>query len=509
MRTETAVQLSGVGLNFLVAAFGILYIFPILPDITHDFFPDLTESELGFRQGYLAGIYFLGNFCGSLFWGKVSDKIGRKRALMLTTFLFSIVIAVFGLSTSYAMALLTRFLWGILNGTDPIVKTYIAEICEDKRDLAKGISLIGLSDGIGRLIGPTISAWLSKPASKFSFLNNSLLRRFPYLLPSLVCTSLGCVSIATSYFVLKEPVRRNLRREGEHSLLVEREEEEERGSLNQTVQKQTQQRSAYSNIMKSIKVMAHLLTKRIILSAIFNYNYYAFVIIQFDELIPLMLITPPKYGGFCMNENSLGFVTFCTSLLQIPWSLLIVPTVISYFGIRKCIRFGLIITAILVFCLPLWTRNNIVEESFSNYHKNDSSLNGSIVNASESTAIQSCGRERLGITDIAPVIWLIFFSIQIPISLLRVFLFASYTIGVANCSKREHRATINGISQSGASIVRLIGPIVAANVYAWSISIGLKWPIDATLVWSLASIQLIILSFTSLLYPPQIEHPHD
>ena len=92
MRTETAVQLSVVAFNFLVAKLGLLYIFPILPDITHTFFPELTESELGFRQGYLAGIYFLGIFCGSLFWGKISDRIGRKRAMMLTTFLYSIAI---------------------------------------------------------------------------------------------------------------------------------------------------------------------------------------------------------------------------------------------------------------------------------------------------------------------------------------------------------------------------------------------------------------------------------
>ena len=499
MRAETAIQLSGVSLAFLVAQFGILYIFPILPDITHDFFPELKESELGFRQGYLAGIYFLGNFCGSLFWGKVSDRIGRKRALMCTTCLFSILITVFGLSTSYAMALITRFLWGILNGTDPIVKTYIAEICEDKKDLARGISFIGLTDGVGRLIGPTISAWLSKPATKFSFLNNSLLRRFPYLLPSLVCTSLGCVSVATSYLVLKETVGRNLGREGEG----------EYEKLNQTVPKETQRSSAYSSIRKFIKVTSHLFTRRIILAAIFNYNYYAFVIIQFDELIPLMLVTPPKYGGFCMNENSLGFVTFCTSLLQIPWSLLIVPMVITRFGIRRCFRFGLIVTAILVFCLPLWTRNSFVEQSFSNYNWNYTSHNSSLLNASDSSAIESCGRESLGIADIAPAIWLILFSIQIPISLLRILLFAGYTIGVANCSIREHRATVNGVAQSGASIMRLIGPIVGANVYAWSISIELKWPIDATLIWSLASIQLILLSLTSFLYPPQIEHPQD
>ena len=230
--------------------------------------------------------------------------------------------------------------------------------------------------------------------------------------------------------------------------------------------------------------------------------------IQFDELIPLMLVTPPKNGGFCMNENSLGFVTFCTSILQMPISLLVIPLIISFYGIRKSIKFGLLLIAILVFCLPFWTRNNFVEDAFSIYSSPPLALNGSMLDANKSV-IESCGRAGLGITDISPGIWLIFFSVQIPISLLRIFLLTGYTIGVSNCARREHRATVNGISQSGAALVRLIGAIVGANLYAWSISTGLRWPIDATLVWSLASLQLILLSVTSLIYPPEIEQPQD
>ena len=313
------------------------------------------------------------------------------------------------------MALLTRFIWGILNGTDPIVKTYIAEICEDKKDLARGISLLALSDGIGRMVGPTVSAWLSRPASKYSFLNVPLLRRFPYFLPSLVCASSGLVSVATAYLVLKETVAIDLRaRAGKYSLM------ESKLDMNSG-------RGEYGESTKSIKSAPCLFTRRVVLSAILNYNYFAFIMIQFDELIPLMLVTPPKNGGFCMNENSLGFVTFCTSILQMPISLLVIPLIISFYGIRKSIKFGLLLIAILVFCLPFWTINNFVEDAFSIYSSPSLALNGSMLDANKS-AIESCGRAGLGITDISPGIWLIFFSVQIPISLLRIFLFTGYTI---------------------------------------------------------------------------------
>ena len=66
MRRDITIQLAAVTSVFFVSQLGMLYVFPILPDITQDFFPELSESELGFRQGYLAGVYFLGTFCGGV-----------------------------------------------------------------------------------------------------------------------------------------------------------------------------------------------------------------------------------------------------------------------------------------------------------------------------------------------------------------------------------------------------------------------------------------------------------
>ena len=94
---------------------------------------------------------------------KIADKFGRKRAMILSTFLYSSTVVMFGMSVSYSMPLMLRFLWGMFNGLDTIIKTFIAEICENRKDLSRGLAIMGLANGVGRMLGPAISAWLSKP----------------------------------------------------------------------------------------------------------------------------------------------------------------------------------------------------------------------------------------------------------------------------------------------------------------------------------------------------------
>ena len=260
---------------------------------------------------------------------------------------------------------------------------------------------------------------------------------------------------------------------------------------------------------------------------------YCFIVIQLDELISLMLVTSPRNGGFCMTESGLGFITLCVSVLQIPWAVIISPFIISRLGVRRSLRLFIVLFAILVFLLPLWSRNQIVENAFtniimsisnSNIHRNTSTirLNGThsfqVLNTSKldsfsynssGFSLVRCYGAKLGITDIPVKIWFIFFAIYIPSALCRLMVFATANMAVANSAKREDRATVNGVNQSGAAMMRLIGPIFSANIYAWSISIGYKWPIDATFIWSLGCLQLLVLFAISFLYPPQIEHSRD
>ncbi len=95
----------------------------ILPSLKKDW--NLSEAE----QGYLGSSLFFGALVGSVLIGFLADKIGRKKALLISSGLeFA-----FGIGSSfvksYHVFLILRFFLGMMIGcTIPIAPTYITEI---------------------------------------------------------------------------------------------------------------------------------------------------------------------------------------------------------------------------------------------------------------------------------------------------------------------------------------------------------------------------------------------
>ena len=92
----------------------------------------LPLFHTGQKAGYLGSAYFVGSFTGSLVWGWISDKIGRRPVLLMGMLGTLATELLFGFSQNFAWAIAARFLWGLLNGNLGVAKTYISEVsCYD------------------------------------------------------------------------------------------------------------------------------------------------------------------------------------------------------------------------------------------------------------------------------------------------------------------------------------------------------------------------------------------
>jgi putative MFS transporter len=97
--------------------------------------------------GFITSAAFIGMFVGATSGGWFSDKVGRKKALLLTTFWYSIFSLLNAFVWNEAGLLVTRFLTGVgLSAMTVIAITYISEIFPaKKRGTYQGwIMVIGL-----------------------------------------------------------------------------------------------------------------------------------------------------------------------------------------------------------------------------------------------------------------------------------------------------------------------------------------------------------------------------
>jgi MFS family permease len=111
-----------------------------------------------FLEGFGVSIAMLSTFIGTFNAGILSDKIGRKRSLLLAAFLFSFCTLGSGLATSFTFFLISRFIGGLGIGISlVVVPMFIAEFSpSDKRGFL--VSFYQLNIGIGFLLAYVLNS---------------------------------------------------------------------------------------------------------------------------------------------------------------------------------------------------------------------------------------------------------------------------------------------------------------------------------------------------------------
>jgi MFS family permease len=146
---------------------GLSVLFPILAPLGRE----LGLSEL--QVGSLSASYALMQVLVSPSWGRLSERIGRKRVLLSgvlgfgVSFLAFALIADFGrrahwpVPVLFAALLLARLIGGAFSSaTLPTAQAYMADMT-GKRDRTAGMALIGAAFGLGVIFGPLIGAAFS------------------------------------------------------------------------------------------------------------------------------------------------------------------------------------------------------------------------------------------------------------------------------------------------------------------------------------------------------------
>lgn len=151
--------------------------------------------------------FALGQALTGVFWGRFSDKYGRKPALLLGLLGTALSTVIFGLSRNIYLALFGRLLAGMLNGNVGVMRTMIAEIIGDKKEhQTRAFTILPITFNIGTVIGPMAGGLLADPAKSYPswFGNSDFLKRYPYILPNLFPIPLLLVALLATWIFVEE-----------------------------------------------------------------------------------------------------------------------------------------------------------------------------------------------------------------------------------------------------------------------------------------------------------------
>ena len=144
------------GANFAVAL-GYGAILPLLPTMLAGFASAGTPAAVAWHTGGLLATYMLGLFATAPVWGALSDRIGRRRLLLLGLPGYAVALAAFAAADSLASAYGWRVLAGVAGGAVlPVVNASIGAIA-DRRARARLFAGASMATLLGLLAGPALS----------------------------------------------------------------------------------------------------------------------------------------------------------------------------------------------------------------------------------------------------------------------------------------------------------------------------------------------------------------
>lgn len=177
----------------LIDLIGFGIIIPILPFMA----PPLGATN--FDIALIIAIYSIFGGMVGPFWGRLSDRIGRKPVLLICLAGAAASYILLAFSHTLAMLYVSRALAGLMAGNFGVASAMVADMTKPE-ERAKYMGVIGAAFGMGMVFGPFLGGILASDDGNF-------------MRPALVACGLSCAAIIAGLLFLKETLPREQRAE--------------------------------------------------------------------------------------------------------------------------------------------------------------------------------------------------------------------------------------------------------------------------------------------------------
>lgn len=139
-----------IGIGF-VDMLGFAMIFPLLP------FYALRLDADEWVIGWMIASFSISQLAAAPLWGRLSDRFGRRPALIGGLAASAVAFVVFGYAVSIGMLFISRVIQGAGGGTTGVAQAYIGDAVPPK-ERAKALGWLSAATSAGVMIGPAIGS---------------------------------------------------------------------------------------------------------------------------------------------------------------------------------------------------------------------------------------------------------------------------------------------------------------------------------------------------------------
>ncbi|KAF3041596.1 hypothetical protein E8E12_009393 [Didymella heteroderae] len=249
----------------------------------------IQKEDVGFYAGLIESLFSFTQMCVMIFWGKASDRYGRKPVLVLSLLGIAVATTLFGMSQSIAQMIVARCFAGVFAGTVVTLRAMFSEN-STKHTQAKAFSYFAFAGNLGIFLGPLLGAAFERPAEKY---------------PGLVVSALTLTSALTTVLFVKETLH---------------------------IHKDNQ------NTNKAPMTMWQLVNAPGVARVILIFEYVGILAFTFTAVNPVNLYTPVYLGGIGFSPELIGAVIGFSGLSQAAWLLLVFPALHKRIGTGQVLR---------------------------------------------------------------------------------------------------------------------------------------------------------------------------
>jgi MFS family permease len=276
---------------------GLLAVVPLLP------FYALEFGANGFIIGLLVSSFSVAQLISAPLWGRVSDRYGRRPALLIGLIASAIAYVVFAFADSILVLFLSRLIQGAGGGTVGVIQAYVADATRPE-DRAKSLGWLSAATNLGVAIGPVLG---------------SLAATWGAAAPGLLAAGLCLVNIVFAYYYLVES----------HTL-------ESRASAPRIVTSRT----AITRVITHSREPAPRLIW-----------IYTIAIGAFQGMTAILALYLAVY--FAVTEKTIGFFFMYIGALSVITRAFILGRMVDWLGEAKLSRIGLVLLGAGLALLPL------------------------------------------------------------------------------------------------------------------------------------------------------------